>query len=344
MGLGAPIIAVVTRETRLGELKARWATVAQAKFRLQQAMLHEVELRRKQSQATDEQRQVNAANHRYQVKATALADGNEYDSEDEAYQRSLKELLVNIEVGLPIKTFDRSLLPTFDFGRCLAVIVIGQDGLVANTAKYALDLPILGVNPDPHRFDGILLPFSVRDVGSVLSDVVKGRHKSKAVSLAEVNLNDGQRMLAFNDFFVGMKSHVSARYTLESQGKSESQSSSGILISTGAGSTGWLSSMFNMAAGINAHLGQSEVERVSMAWDERKLVWVVREPFRSRHSSASLVMGTIADREELVVGSQMPANGVIFSDGVESDYLEFSSGSIARFRVSQESAMLVVPS
>ena len=50
-------------------------------------------------------------------------------------------------------------------------------------------------------------------------------------------LNDGQRLLAFNDFLIGHRTHVSARYRLTWHGRTETQSSSGILVSTGAGST-----------------------------------------------------------------------------------------------------------
>ena len=40
-----------------------------------------------------------------------------------------------------------------------SVVTLGQDGLVANTAKYVGAQPIVAVNPEPGRFDGILLPF-----------------------------------------------------------------------------------------------------------------------------------------------------------------------------------------
>jgi hypothetical protein len=79
-----------------------------------------------------------------------------------------------------------------------------------------------------------------------------------------------------------------------------------------------------------------------MNWEDRQLLWAVREPFRSKHSSADLVAGLLNEGSELVIGSQMPTSGVIFSDGVETDYLEFNSGSIARFTVSKQRARLVV--
>ncbi len=124
--------------------------------------------------------------------------------------------------------------------------------------------------------------------------------------------------------------------------RSESQSSSGVLIATGAGSTGWLSSLFNMSEGISRFFGGPQVPRLQLKWDDRQLVWAVREPFRSKHSGIELVVGVLEEADELVIGSQMPESGVIFSDGVEADYLEFNSGTIARFSVSQQRARLVV--
>ena len=336
-----PIIAVVTRETRLEGLKARWATSKAAAFRLQQAVGHEVERRRvrmaKRGVTFDE-----ADEQVVLAAAEALADEDEYAREDDVYQRTVRQLMSELDLGYPVKRIDRTFLPNFDFGRCMLVVVIGQDGLVANTAKYAVDLPIVAVNPDPARNDGVLLPFRVSEARSVVRRALDRKVKTREITLAEVNTNDGQRMLAFNDFFLGCSSHVSARYTIEAESQTESQSSSGVLVSTGAGSTGWLSSLFNMTEGICRFAGGREPHRMAMNWEERRLIWAVREPFRSKHSSANLVAGFLDETNEIVIGSQMPTNGVIFSDGVEADYLEFNSGSIARFTVSKQRARLVV--
>ena len=93
--------------------------------------------------------------------------------------------------------------------------------------------------------------------------------RQRQVTLAEVNLNDGQKLLAFNDFFIGARSHVSARYTLAYEGHSEPQSSSGVLVSTGAGSTGWLSSIFNMASGIGLLLGAQSKRSLQLPCEDR---------------------------------------------------------------------------
>ena len=253
----------------------------------------------------------------------------------------------------------------------MAVVVIGPDGLVANTAKYVGDLPIIGVNPDPKRNDGILLPFDVDGVRKAVQSVFDQKAKIRHVTMAEASLNDGQRLLAFNDLFIGRRTHASARYNLNWHGTGESQSSSGVIVATGAGSTGWLSSVFNMLNGLNswtaARAGVStnkgpstsnqaggKVDKKTseiippksefqMSWQEKKLAWIVREPFASRHSSANLVAGMIEHENELVLESLMPAGGAIFSDGIEDDFLEFNSGSTVRIRIADQQARIVLP-
>ncbi|QEG24535.1 diacylglycerol kinase catalytic domain-containing protein [Mariniblastus fucicola] len=340
-----PIIAVVTRETRMENLKKRWVTTSNVKFQMQQAASHEEHrLKRKRRKSMSSMSEDNF-DLMIAAASDALSDEDELREEDQIYDETLKSLLYEIDLGYPIKEIDRSFISNFDFQRCVAVIVFGQDGLVANVAKYVGDVPIIGVNPDPSRNDGILLPFEVKHSRNVLQRTIEQKSKTRDVTLGEVTTNNGQRMLAFNDFFMGCKTHTSARYTLEQNLATESQSSSGMIVSTGAGSTGWMSSVLNMAGQIGRMLDRSSTpERLihRMDWSDRHLMWAVREPFISRHSSASMIGGLLDEGEELVVGSQMDGNGVIFSDGVEKDFIEFNSGSIAAFRVASQKAHLVV--
>jgi hypothetical protein len=327
-----PRIAVVTRETRLEGLLQRWATRGQAKYRFRAA--HAVAALRAKAPVDDAE-----------VAAKADADFSDIESEDRVYHEAIRELVRSLDFGVPVQAVDRHLLPTFDFGMCSAVVVIGQDGLVANTAKYAIGAPIVGVNPDPKRFDGVLLPFQLSDARAAVQRVLKNQAQTRDVTLARATLHDGQTLLAFNDLFVGSKSHVSARYEIMLGSRKEAQSSSGVLVSTGAGSTGWMSSVFNMARGVGDFLGlaDNKPERVRpLKWDDRALLWAVREPFASHTTQTGLVMGRLGEREELVIESLMASGGVIFSDGVEADFLEFNGGSIARLAVANERARLVI--
>jgi hypothetical protein len=275
--------------------------------------------------------------------ATAQADFSDYIDEDAVYKKSVENLASELmQLGYPVKTIDRLYVSTFDFGMASVVVVIGQDGLVANVAKYVGDVPIVAVNPDPRRIDGVLLPFGVDQAVHAVHETFAGKSKLKSLTLAEAQLNDGQRLLAFNDFFIGAATHISARYLISAENRSESQSSSGVIVSTGAGSTGWISSVFNMTAGVAKFLGM-EIERPPpLPWDLRELQWAVREPFQSRTSQIEMVAGRITPRSELIIESLMPDQGVIFSDGIEADFLPFTSGSIARIFVSKQSAKLVV--
>ena len=45
----------------------------------------------------------------------------------------------------------------------------------------------------------------------------------------------------------------------------------------------------------------------------------------------------------LKVTSQMPTNGIIFSDGIEADYLEFNSGAELTIEVAAKKANLIMP-
>ena len=303
-------IVLVTRRTRLEELIDRFNTKGQAKFYIEHAG----------------------------------GDFREYEREHDTYHHALDRLRRDLDFGVPRQFIDRGLVPTYTFGRHDLVVTLGQDGLVANVAKYAGEQPIIGVNPDPRRFDGVLLPFLPEETRAIAARVFEDKNiRARAVTLAEVLLEDGQRLVAFNDLFIGTKSHTSARYRLTAGGKREDQSSSGILVSTGAGSTGWMSSVFNMAMGVTAFAGGESAPSLQFEWEDPRLLFAVREPFLSRHSAVSIVAGWIADGDEIRIESLMPAGGVIFSDGIEPDFLAFDAGAVGHVRRADRRAILVVP-
>ncbi len=80
---------------------------------------------------------------------------------------------------------------------------------------------------------------------------------------------------------------------------------------------------------------------VNFPWDADYLHFSVREPFPSKTTTANIVFGNIELQQPLKLISQMPDNGVIFSDGIEDDFLEFNSGISAVISVSDKKGMLV---
>ncbi len=297
-------IVLVTRETRLGDLKARFATKLQAKFRVQ----------------------------------SLGGDFGDYEREDAAYHEAVAVVQQSMSAMGRVQPVDRRFLPNFVFGPEDVVIALGQDGLVANTMTYLDGHPLVGVNPDPSRWDGKLLPFKVEELGKIMPEVLSGRRPTRPVDMAEAVLNTGMRLRAVNDIFVGIAGHSSARYCITAGGRSENHSSSGLIVSTGLGSTGWYRSLMTGASVI---AGRS-VPETDFAWDSGELRYTVREPFPSRTTGASLVTGRITAGEPLVLESHMGERGVIFSDGIESDFLEFNSGTKAVIALAEKKGVLVV--
>jgi len=276
----------------------------------------------------------------------------DYQAEHDAFHRSLDTVLAKLSKVIKYKIVERIYVPAFIFTENHLIVVIGQDGLVANTAKYSEGAPIVAVNPDKNRYDGILLPFDTSNFIGAVESVIENQHKFRSVTFAEAKLNDGQRLLGFNDLFIGASSHVSARYRITYQNQTEEHSSSGLIVSTPAGSTGWLSSVFNMTMGIGKLLfdlpfdpnRQNSNERQSRqpSLSQNQLFFAVREPFKSVKTQTNIVAGFINPKTELTLESFMPSNGVIFSDGMESDFLAFNSGAIVRIGIAEETATLVL--
>lgn len=269
-------------------------------------------------------------------------DFSDYEKEHEIFHNSLSTVQRNLSTILKNKIVERIFLPSFIFNNNQVVVTVGQDGLVANTAKYVKQIPIVAVNPDQERFDGVLLPFNANNFIAAIGKVIANNYNSKVTSFAEAKLNDGQRLLAFNDLFVGATSHVSARYKITHNNKTEEQSSSGIIVSTQAGSTGWLSSIFNMSFGIHQFIEQDNSKRKYATLNDNQLIFAVREPFASKRTQVETTAGIITERSKLIIQSFMPNNGLIFSDGIETDFLAFNSGSIATIGIADEKANLVL--
>ncbi len=297
-------IILVTRETRLADLKARFATKMAAKFYV----------------------------------SRLGGDFGDYESEDSAYHAAIETVHQTLAGLGRVQPVARGLLSNFVFGPDDVVVTLGQDGLVANTLKYLNGHPLVGVNPDPARWDGKLLPFGVGDLEKVMPEVLANRRPTRAVDMAEAVLNTGTRICAVNDLFIGVSGHSSARYRITADGGSENHSSSGLIVSTGLGSTGWYRSLITGAAAIAG----TAAPATEFAWDSGELRYTVREPFPSRTTGTSLATGRIAPGSPLVLESQMGERGVIFSDGVERDFLEFNSGTKATISLGERKGMLVV--
>ena len=301
-------IVLVTRATRLRELVARFNTEAQAKFYVE----------------------------------SLGADFADYQDEDRRYREAVAQAERGLSALARVQRIDRALVPNFIFGPRDVVAALGPDGLVANILKYLDGQPLIGVNSDPARWDGRLTPFAVADLDRIAAETLAGRRPLRQVAMAKASLNNGTTIHAVNDLFVGARSHVSARYAISWGERRERQSSSGIVVSTGLGSTGWLSSFHAGWRAAAAAFGVAAPDPAGETpWGADHLQFFVREPYPSRSTGAGIVYGRVNAQAGLTIVSEMAENGVIFSDGVEADAVEFGAGVAATIAVSERRGRLV---
>jgi NAD kinase len=291
-----PRVVVVTRPTPYEELLARHATRSQAEFFLKQ---------------------------RGQTLAAA-----------EALHHDIHAAVARVQAAIPLN-YRRNLVPRHELDRFLfepedTVVVVGQDGLVANVAKYLDGQPVIGVNPTPRQFDGVLVRHSPEQACRLL--VPSSRHDVDAErrTMVEITLDDGQRLCALNELFLGQRTHQSARYELSFKDEQARHSSSGIIVATGTGATGWARSIQ-----LERHAA-IELPKPH----ERRLAFFVREAFPSVATSTELTQGTLVDGETLRIVSRME-DGVVFGDGMEADHLRFEWGLRAEVRVADRRLFLV---
>jgi len=212
------------------------------------------------------------------------------------------------------------------------VVVVGQDGLVANLARFLTGQLVVGVNPATDLFPGVLVHHTPDETAELLSATVHGRVRVEQRTMVEATLADGQQIVCLNEIFVGHASHQSARYTIQAAEHRERQSSSGLIVSTGTGATGW-------ARSIHAAT-RSRIELPDP--QARSLAYFVREPWPSIATGSDIREGAIDDDMTFKVTSEMDDRGVIFGDGIEQDFLPFSYGRCVTIRPADRTLNLVV--
>jgi len=295
----APRVVVVHRRTELEELVTRHGTRGQAAFFL----------------------------------ASRGRDLDEVDRHDRALREALATVTAAIPIGWRRADVERTDLSRFIFTPEDVVAVVGQDGLVANVAKYLHGQPVVGVDPEPGRNAGVLVRHTPAGFEEILDATANGRAAYEPRTMVEATLDDGQSLVALNEIFVGHPSHQSARYTLEANHGGERQSSSGLVVSTGTGSTGWCSSIWQQSRSVLA----------LPAATEPRLVWFVREAWPSPATDTSLTEGELAEGDSLRVVAETDGL-VVFGDGIEGDRLTLGWGQAVSVHTATRRLRLATPS
>ncbi len=264
----APRIVLVHRRTELTELLARHGTRGQVEFFL-----------KSRDRTLDE-----------------VVD------RDQQARKALGEVGAAIPLDWRRGVVEREDLSRFLFAPEDVVVIVGQDGLVANVAKYLDGQPVIGINPE----QGVLAKHAPHDAAELLHSTGNTEDRT----MVEARSDDGQTLFALNEVYVGHPSHQTSRYRI----RNERQASSGILVGSGTGATGWCSS---------AHRERKSPIQLPDP-TERRLVWFVREAWPSPSTGIEHTEGEITDGPLHV---DVESDGLVaFGDGIESDALRLGWG------------------
>lgn len=254
--------------------------------------------------------------------------------EVEARHHLFHAVLASARVAVPAE-WRQALVKRADLDRFLfapddVVVPVGQDGLVANVAKYLGEQPVIGVNPAPDLYDGVLARIAVERLAKLFTASLAGAAGIERRTMVQATLDGGETLTALNEIFVGHRSHQSARYRIAIGDTAEDHSSSGLIVASGTGATGWARSIAE-ATHLDLALGH----------EERAVGYWVREPFPSIATATTMRAGKLTDRP-LSVTSRMNDGGVIFADGIEQDFIAFDWGRRVAIAPAPRSLHLVI--
>jgi NAD kinase len=260
----------------------------------------------------------------------------------DALHETLRQVDAAIPGGWRRAGVERVDLPRLRFDPEDVVLAVGQDGLVANVAKYVADQPVIGIDPEPGVNPGVLVRHSAAALPKLLAAVAAETAAGERRCMVEAVLDDGQALRALNELYVGDAGHQSARYRLlppaavgvaggddADRGTGERQSSSGVLIGTGTGATGWCASLARDRTGGPKLPGPLD----------EQLAWFVREAWPSPSTFTRQTQGLLAAGQIL----RLVAEGelVVFGDGLESDRLLVGWGQQVSLRIAAQRLTLI---
>lgn len=280
-------------------------------------------------QGTWEQAKFQAKRHKSSIALSAVA------ARFDASERALQTVSNAIPSAWRRGAVEREDLDRFLFEPEDLVVVVGQDGLVANVAKYLTTQPVIGIDPTPGNGLGVLTRHQATACAHLLQTVADHRANEERRTMAEAVVDDrstGLTLTALNEIYLGSPTHQSARYELTlPDGRSEAQSSSGLLAGTGTGATGWLRSVAKERR-TDLNLPTPEA---------RGLGWFVREAWPSPTTGADLTEGVIEGDQALTVLVRSDSL-VIFGDGMEADRIQLAWGQTVTITPASRTLRLVV--
>ncbi|TGK38506.1 NAD+ kinase [Leptospira gomenensis] len=209
------------------------------------------------------------------------------------------------------------------------VISLGGDNHFTYVAHHAVDTLVLGCNSDPPTSVGALLSFRVEDLKNALeTDWANARIEEWPLISVKIDYPDGRMVNTLQGISeISIRNNspdLTSRFLICHGDEMEEQKCSGLLVYTGAGSTGWVMSC----------------ENTDTSFDKQSPFFKVycRELRKKEHTRYTLDHFTVTDRFSLI--SEM--KGGISIDSLAETIYDFPPGAKAEFSLSEKKLHVVV--
>jgi NAD kinase len=228
-----------------------------------------------------------------------------------------------------------------DLSRYKLVVALGGDDFFKLVGHHIQDkLPILGVNSDPASSVGALLPITIEQLPDALARIERGEYHLEPWTRLQVTLNGGDQGAAINDIILGKRDfRLTSRHQLEFRGEKVMQRCSGILISTGVGSTGWYASA-GLYLGDHDRSFPKTARFARFELREPSATFTVTDRVRKAHLPP-LVEGTIEEGETLRITSLNDDEGIVSRDSL--DQRPFPRGTVAEISIHPKPLIVLIP-
>ena len=245
-------------------------------------------------------------------------------SEQQVTLATLYEALARLEIVPTTVSVDALDAPARRaIARARLVISVGGDGTLLAASHWVTGAALLGVNSAPRSSVGYLTSTRRATLARDLRRIAKGELLPHPVARVEAELEGRRLPPALNDVLVAhQQPAATSRYRLHLGRQAEDHRSSGLWVSSPAGST----------AGIRSAGG------IPMPLDVRRLQFRARELYRVHGRDAALASGFVEEGQALVVESAMEA-GWLYFDGSRLPF-RFPFGARATFRVAERPLLL----
>ena len=185
-------------------------------------------------------------------------------------------------------TLSRKYLKKINF-----IIAIGGDGTILSASHFTKNIPILAVNSSPDTSEGALATITINKLDSKILKILKNKYKAEKLERIQVSINNKPiKLLALNEVFIANeKAYLVSKYKIRFKKLEEIQKSSGLIFSTGTGSTAW----FKSARGI------------PFSPQSKFIKMIAREPYQGKLSKTKIKFLTIKENQTITIIPLVPS-------------------------------------